>query len=207
MKTVYSVDRLGHYLGTIGLGDSDRSPLEPDVYLVPANCVETAPPVPGENQFAVWNGTAWIIEDVPPPPAPPEPPALPTLAELRVAAVKKIDNDTDALIGAVIGNRASEYELAEAQAKAYAAAGYTGAAPDCVASWAAAKVAQGWTAQQAADDILATAAAWRTAQASIRAHRLLRKEQARLAEDAAGVDAALAQWAGFLTVIKGQLGV
>jgi len=159
------------------------------------------PPAPGNNDYDDY--VVWAETNTP---EPADVPPVPTLPELKSAAVKHIDNDTDALYGAVIGNRASEYVEAEAQANAYAAASYTGAVPDCVASWAAAKVAQSWTAQQAADDILATAAAWRTAQASIRAHRLLRKEQARLAEDAAGVDAALAQWAGFLTAIKGQLG-
>ena len=51
--------------------------------------------------------------------------------------------------------------------------GYIGdPAPASVASWATAK---GMTAQQAADDINATAAAWRTAQAAIRAARLLER--------------------------------
>lgn len=134
------------------------------------------------------------------------PPALP-LADQRAAAVKKIDTDTDVLIATVIGNRATEYERAEAQATAYAAGGYTGPAPACVQSWADAKAAQGWTAQMAADDILATANAWRPAQDAIRAQRLLRKEQARAAVDSAAVDAVLAQWAGFLVAIRGQLGV
>ncbi len=131
----------------------------------------------------------------------------PSLADRKSAAVKQIDADTDAVIGAVIGNRASEYERAEAQATAYVAAGYNGPVPACVQSWADAKVAQGWTAQTAADDILITANAWRPAQEAIRAQRLLRKEQARNAVDTAGVDAVLAQWAGFLVAIKGQLGV
>ncbi|MDP2369345.1 hypothetical protein [Rhodoferax sp.] len=129
------------------------------------------------------------------------------LAEQRADAVKKIDAETDALIGAVIGNRASEYERAEAQAIAYAAAGYTGPVPSSVQSWADAKVAQGWTTQMAADDILATANAWRPAQEAIRAQRLLRKEQARAAADPAAVAGVLAQWAGFLAAIRGQLGV
>lgn len=133
-------------------------------------------------------------------------PAMP-LVEHRADAVKKIDAETDALIGAVIGNRATEYERAETQATAYAAGGYTGPVPACVQSWADAKAAQGWTAQMAADDILATANAWRPAQEAIRAQRLLRKEQARAAVDAAAVDAVLAQWAGFLVAIRGQLGV
>lgn len=129
------------------------------------------------------------------------------LGTARADALKQIDTEVDALIGAVIGNRASEYERAEAEATSYTASGYTGPVPSCVQSWADAKVAQGWTAQMAADDILATANAWRPAQDAIRAQRLLRKEQARAAVDAAAVDAVLAQWAGFLVAIRGQLGV
>lgn len=126
------------------------------------------------------------------------------VAAERADAVKKIDADTDALIGSVIGNRASEYERAESEGAAYAAAGYTGTVPPSVSSWATAK---GWTATQAADNIIATSAAWRTAQEAIRAQRLLRKEQARVAVDAAGLAAVMAQWAGFLAAIRGQLGV
>ncbi|MES2401884.1 MAG: hypothetical protein V4573_17970 [Pseudomonadota bacterium] len=148
---------------------------------------------------------AWLADNNAPDPAETFP--APSLAELKQAAVKRIDADTDALIAAVIGNRASEYERAEAQATAFAAGGYAGPVPACVQSWADAKVASGWTVQQAADDILATAAAWRPAQEAIRAQRLLRKEQARNVEDAAAVAAVLAQWAGFLVAMKGQLGV
>lgn len=128
----------------------------------------------------------------------------PTLATRRANALKQIDADTDALIGAVIGNRSSEYERAETEGAAYAAAGYAGTVPPSVSSWATAK---GWTAAQAADSIIATSAAWRSAQEAIRAQRLLRKEQARTAVDAAAIEAVLAEWAGFLLAIRGQLGV
>jgi len=118
--------------------------------------------------------------------------------------IAKIDADTDSLYAAVVGNRAAEYTVAETEATAYAGAGYTGTVPASVASWATAK---GWTAQQAADDINATAAAWRTAQAAIRAARLLRKEQARTAADLAALATTRAQWAGFVAAIREQLGV
>jgi hypothetical protein len=122
----------------------------------------------------------------------------------KAAAILAIDADVDAIYAAVIGNRAVEYALAETDALDFKAAGYTGTVPSSVASWAAAK---GWTAQQAADDILATATAWRTAQQAIRAARLVRKEQCRAATDEAGVDAALGAWAAFRGVIRGQLGI
>lgn len=119
--------------------------------------------------------------------------------------MQKIDADTDALYAAVIGNRAAEYTVAEAEATAFADGGYTAdPAPASVASWATAK---GWTAQAAADDIIATASAWRTAQAAIRANRLLRKEQARTAADLAALATTRAQWAGFVAAIREKLGV
>ena len=120
------------------------------------------------------------------------------------AAIAKIDADTDAINTAVVGSRAQEYELAEKHAQAYKDAGYTGTVPSSVQSWATAKT---WTATQAADDILATAAQWRGAQAAIRAARLLRKEQVRNAADTAGITAAMTAWAGFVAYMRGQLGV
>lgn len=119
-------------------------------------------------------------------------------------AISKIDADTDAIYGAVLGNRAEEYTLAATDAQAYKAAGYGGAAPSSVQSWATARC---WTATQAADDILATATEWRSAQAAIRAARLDRKEQVRTATDAAGVTMAMTEWAEFVAYMRGQLGV
>ena len=119
----------------------------------------------------------------------------------RKALLLKIDADTDAIYRAVQGDRAMEYVLAESDAKAYKAAGYTGTVPDSVASWASAK---GQTATWAADDILTTATGWRQAQSSIRATRLACKEQARVASDMTPITA---QWSGFVVAIKTALGV
>jgi hypothetical protein len=160
------------------------------------------PADPANTDYAAY--LAWLAQGNTPEPA--DVPPAPSLSEKRALFVKQIDADTDAVIGAVIGNRASEYELAEAQATAYADAGYVGSVPAYVQSWANAKAGQGWTAQTAADDILATASIWRPAQATLRAQRLLRKEQARNAADAAALDAVAAQWAGFLSAVKAQLG-
>ena len=139
----------------------------------------------------LWDGTAYS-----------KPPG-PSAADLKPSALVQIDADVDAINLAVIGSRAQEYELAEKHGLEYKDAGYTGTVPSSVQSWATAKA---WTATQAADDILATAAQWRTAQAAIRAQRLLRKEQVRAATDAAGVAAVMAAWAGFVVAIRGQLG-
>lgn len=127
-----------------------------------------------------------------------------SLQQLQAEAVQRIDSDVDRIYAAVIGNRQAEYEAAEREAQAYADAGYVGDVPPLVEAWATAKV---WTGAQAADDILTQAVAWRSAQAQIRAARLARKEQARMAADAAGVQAALAAWAAFVAAARAQLGV
>lgn len=128
----------------------------------------------------------------------------PTQAEMIAGAAMQIDTDTDAIYGTMLGNRAQEYVQAEEDATAYKNAGYVGAVPASVQCWATAKV---WTAMQAADDILATATAWRSALAAIRAQRLASKEAARVAVDAAGVDTAMTTWAVFVATIRGQLGI
>lgn len=123
----------------------------------------------------------------------------------KAAFILQVDTDTDTLIKSVIGERASEYELAEQEATAFKAAGYPATpVPSSVSAWATAK---SWTATQATDDIIATALGWRTAQAAIRANRLGLKESARIAADVAALDAVKAQWAGFLSAIRTQLGV
>jgi hypothetical protein len=82
MKTVYQLDRDGVYLGeTI----AQESPLEPGVFLMPAGCIEHAPPPVKAGKFARWD-EGWIVEDIPKPPKPEEPPE-PT-AEQRAASIR-----------------------------------------------------------------------------------------------------------------------
>jgi hypothetical protein len=126
------------------------------------------------------------------------------LAAEKATFIRQVDADTDALIRTVIGERGSEYELAEQEATAYKAAGYTGTIPGSVASWATAK---GWTATQSADSIIVASTNWHTAQAALRANRLARKEAAILAGDVAGLDVVKAQWATFMAALKTSLGV
>lgn len=144
-------------------------------------------------------GWLWDGQTLAPPPSPVFP-----LSRAQAAGLQQIDADVDALYARVIGNRAAEYEQAEREATAYAHAGYAGTVPGMVDAWAQAK---GWSGQQAADDIITQANAWRSAQTAIRAARLLRKEQVRAAEDVAAVNAALAAWGQFLAAIRAQLGV
>lgn len=123
-------------------------------------------------------------------------------ASIKAANLKKIDADVDAIYEAAIGNRATEYSEAEAQAVAFKTAGYTGTVPAFVTSWFTNNTKALKTAQAAADDIITQANAWRGAAAAIRSNRLLAKKN--LAND---VSTAMAQWQGFVTAIRGSLGL
>ncbi|SDP46059.1 hypothetical protein SAMN04488595_109200 [Ralstonia sp. 25mfcol4.1] len=102
----------------------------------------------------------------------------PSLGQVRVLLCASIDAAADAARLAVAGDplRAAEYQIAEAEAKAYRAAGYVGECPLSVKSWAEAK---GWSSKQAADNIIAEANAWNAALYAIRDARLKAKEGVR----------------------------
>lgn len=112
-----------------------------------------------------------------------EPPG-PSASERRATGRARIDRAAgDARLrfispGALLD---AEYLQAERDAQAYADAGYPAEVPASVQAWAD---AAGLTAQQAADDILATAAQWRTVLDQIRALRLQGKAAVTAAADA-----------------------
>ena len=112
-----------------------------------------------------------------------------------------IDNAADSARQRIVGDavRVVEYQVAEADATAYKAAGYTGSVPASVGVWAQAK---GWTAQQAADDILAAAASWRQALIGLRQARLMGKEAVRQAADIDAAVTAAAQAVGQIKYIQ-----
>lgn len=126
------------------------------------------------------------------------------LQAAKAELLRQIRTDDDAIYADTIGNRLSEYTLAEAEATAYKAAGYSGQVPASVSSWADAK---GWTAKQATDDILNQAVAWRGAAELIRRNRLAAKENAKSATTFAQVDSISATWGAFVNLIRSQLGV
>lgn len=98
---------------------------------------------------------------------------VPTADEL----CQRIDTAADAARRAVAGDplRAVEYDRARLAAEQFAAAGYEGEVPAMVAAWAI----NGRTPQQAADSILAEAAAYTNALELLRTTRLAAKEQVR----------------------------
>jgi hypothetical protein len=194
MKTVSQLDAAGYFIGpTI----SDESPRQPGVFLIPAGAVDSLPPNIPQGQRALWNG-AWMLEPIPMPPPPAAPPPPEPLTDAQ--ALLKIDADADRIISDAVGSRTTEYEMAEAGAAAYQAAGYTGTVPPSVQIWA---TVESQTAQWAADDILAQASAWRGASLVIRQARLIAKRDVRAGQ----TDTALATWAGFVASMRAALGL
>jgi len=59
---IYNYDKSsGEYINTSA---AQASPLEPDVYLVPAHATTVAPPAPREGYARIWSGAAWAyVED------------------------------------------------------------------------------------------------------------------------------------------------
>lgn len=64
-KTVYQCCREGWFIGPT---DADESPLEPGVYLVPANSYEDAPPARDawpQGQMPRRSGGQWVMQSPP----------------------------------------------------------------------------------------------------------------------------------------------
>jgi hypothetical protein len=78
-KQVCQLDPQGYF---IGVTVADECPIEPGVFLYPANTIDVEPPKVFPLQLCKWNGSAWNYEDVPSPPPTPEPEPGPTPAEI-----------------------------------------------------------------------------------------------------------------------------
>ncbi len=149
---------------------------------------------PAEVTPGAWSYANGVFAKVP----------QPVSDEQRSQAIRNIDVDVDAIYVVVMGNRASEYALTEADALAFMAAGYAGPVPASILAWG---VPKKQSAQWATDDILATARNWRMAQGAIRASRLARKEDIRNAVTQDDVALVVGQWDGFVLGVKQQLGI
>lgn len=66
---VYQTDIDGVF---VGITTADQDPMDASNTLIPAGCVETAPPSITDEQLARWDGSAWAVEDVPTPEADPD---------------------------------------------------------------------------------------------------------------------------------------
>lgn len=125
-----------------------------------------------------------------------------TAETIKANNLIKIDFDVDMIYFKTIGNRATEYSEAEAQARKYKAARYTGTVPQYVASWVTANISGFTTPIQAADDIIRAADTWRQAAGAIRNQRLNSKKDVL-----ENVPNAIAQWNEFVASIYAQLAI
>lgn len=67
-KTVHAFDpHTRAYTGPVVLDESDMSPLEPGVFLLPGNCLDAEPPAPVPGKYVAEQGGAWVLLDVPQP--------------------------------------------------------------------------------------------------------------------------------------------
>lgn len=86
-KQVYQTDSEGYF---IGLENSFESPLEPNVFLIPAGAVEVEPPSFNEGQRVKWNKDKWEVEDIPEPVKEVEVKNEPTKEELEIQAQESL---------------------------------------------------------------------------------------------------------------------
>lgn len=95
--------------------------------------------------------------------------------ETKQQLIDRIDLVADTQRAKIVGDpvRAFEYQMAEKEAKEFAASGFAEPAPMTVSAWA---IAKGWTNQQAAENILQEAAMFNQALYYIRAVRLQYKQ-------------------------------
>jgi len=134
-----------------------------------------------------------------------------SIAQHRAEAIGAIDGAGEALRLAVISkmSQTPEYVRAEQHAREYRAAGYPEGddayVPPGVASWAMAKWRAGWTARQAAEDILATADRWYALLDEIRALRLANKEDVRHAITAGEVAVIVADMEADMQTLARQM--
>lgn len=80
-----------------GQGLADPSPLEPGVWLIPANATTVMPPAPQPGKVRCFDGARWVYADLPEEPqdpgyVPPEPTPEEVLAELTAAVQRHLDD-------------------------------------------------------------------------------------------------------------------
>jgi hypothetical protein len=69
---VYSYTADGYFLGT---QEANPNPLEPGNFLIPASATDVSPTF-AEGKLTRWNGSEWVLEDVPEPEEPAPAPEL-----------------------------------------------------------------------------------------------------------------------------------
>ena len=99
MKQVIQLDDDGYYVGTTV---ADESPLEPNVFLMPARTIDASIPSIPDGKRARWNG-AWVFEDIPQP----DPDPIPDVEELDYAGkrIQEYPSIFEYIDGIVNGNQ------------------------------------------------------------------------------------------------------
>ena len=84
----------------LGEGQADESPLEPGIFLVPANATLDKPPAARNDQIAVRVDGAWRLIDVVQPM--PQPPVVPTVVSMRQARLALLGAGLLATVNAAV---------------------------------------------------------------------------------------------------------
>lgn len=88
MQIYHYSHKTGEYIGT---GVADESPLEPGVWLIPANATSIPPLQPLDGHIVTFMGDAWEYIPVTPPPPEPEPTEAEILATMKSAIQGYLD--------------------------------------------------------------------------------------------------------------------
>lgn len=130
------------------------------------------------------------------------------LSTLKAQAIARTYVDVDAVYRDAIGYRATVYAIAEADARAYKAGGYTGEVSEYVAGYARKNYTLAAQSNQwAADQIILRADAFRVAELAMRNTMFACQVDMRAASSPEALVVAIATWNGFIAALRAQLGL
>jgi hypothetical protein len=127
---------------------------------------------------------------------------------MREAAIAATYTDVDKVYADAVGNRTEEYKDAEADARAYKAAGYAGDVSGYVSDYALHNpTGAAQSNQWAAEQIIARADAFAAAKLSMRSQRFASQAAMRAAGTPEELAAAVAEWDEFIAGVRADLGL
>tara|TARA_R110000868_G_scaffold120421_4_gene319558 strand:- start:4025 stop:4657 length:633 start_codon:yes stop_codon:yes gene_type:complete len=124
------------------------------------------------------------------------------IIKAKQVLINKLEKDTDAFIKIVVGERSSEYEIAEKEAKEFKASDYLADIPLSISSD---MLARNTTMQESCDLILLMSNNWRLLQQDLRAKRLLLKEKAKNCTTEDNLNIIRDEWNNFIDILKKQI--